>query len=508
VTVSDTNESRARPARRPPGWLLAAAWAVTILLAWLGYGGFLGILVEGNDRSLIPRGQLVAPTLALVVTLVLSVSWARGWRSQSVEPPPGLGRRRFLLGAALSLAGLGASFAAAVARNWRWKTVSVDQIFLNQTPMKASSPRAEWSGSHVQEYRRLGRTGVQVSDIALGSTRIHPDRGGEEIARAAIDRGVTYFDTAPDYSAAGSERALGRAMKGRRDQMFVATKFCTPQGDLPAGSSVAQYMRVVEESLVRLQTDRVDLVHVHGCNTLARLLDPNLHEAFERLREQGKARFLGFSCHSPELERIAGAALDDGRFDVMMLAYHHGAWPNLASIIDRAAAQDIGVVAMKTLKGAKHRGLLELRHEADSYTQAAFKWVLNNPSVSCLVISFFEPQHLDEYLYASGRRPTSEDYALLEKYDRLIAGRHCFQHCGACLDACPERLAIDDVLRYRMYFEDYGDEREAMRLYAKLDRRADVCTGCSAPCLGACPHGVPIPERTRGAHRMLTLEGA
>ena len=99
----------------------------------------------------------------------------------------------------------------------------------------------------------------------------------------------------------------------------------------------------------------------------------------------------------------------------------------------------------------------------------------------------------------------ASDRATLDKYDRLIAGKHCYQHCGACLDACPEQLPIDDVLRYRMYFEDYGEEREAMRLYSRLEKQADVCLGCSAPCTASCPHGVPIQERTQGAHRMLTL---
>ena len=500
-------DSSERNSRGLSGWWVVAAWVATIFLVWLRYGAWLGIRVEGNDPTLIPTGPLILPTLVLIVALVLTVIWARGWRRGRAEPSPGLSRRRFLLGTAVSVGGVAASAFGAFARNYRWLTVTSRNIQA-ETPQKDPNPLAEWEGSRVVEYRRLGRTEARVSDISLGSGRIHPERGGEEVARAAIDRGINYFDTSPDYSAAGSETALGRAMKGRRDQMFVATKFCTPRGDLPAGSSVSQYMEVVEESLKRLQTDHVDLVHIHAVNTVTRLLDPNAHEAFERLKEQGKVRFLGFSSHTPNLEQVANAAIDDGRFDVMMLAYHHGAWPGLASIVERAAAQDMGVVAMKTLKGAKHRGLLESRAEADSYTQAAFKWVLADPSVSCLVISFFEAQHLDEYLFASGKRPTSQDHALLQKYDQLIAGRHCFQHCGACLDACPENLAIDDVLRYRMYFEDYRDEKEAMRLYARLDRQADVCTGCSGPCLGSCPHGVPIPAQTKGAHRMLTLERA
>jgi predicted aldo/keto reductase-like oxidoreductase len=149
--------------------------------------------------------------------------------------------------------------------------------------------------------------------------------------------------------------------------------------------------------------------------------------------------------------------------------------------------------------------LLESRDEQDSYTQAAFKWVLDNPNVSCLVISFRELQHVDEYLHASGRRSGPGDQAILEKYDSLIAGKHCYAHCGACLDHCPEGLPIHDVLRHRMYFQDYGQEHEAMRLYSKLPMKADVCGDCSAPCTNACPMGLPIAELTRQTHRMLTL---
>jgi predicted aldo/keto reductase-like oxidoreductase len=448
----------------------------------------------------------VVTGLVVVASLVLTVLWARrlgGVARASAEPAKGLGRRRFLAGFAAGFGGVFASVAASFARNLGWLTVTAPNIQV-KTPTGADSPSPEWAGARIREYRRLGRTNFEVSDISLGSTRIR-DEVGEKVARAAIERGVNYFDTAPDYSEAGSERTLGRVLQGYRDQMFLATKFCTPQGNLPAGTSVAHYMEAVEASLDRLQTDYVDLVHIHACDTLERLMDPNVHEAFDRLKQQGKARFLGFSSHTPNLEAVADRAIDSGRFDVMMLAYHHGAWPRLAAIVDRAHAADVGVVAMKTLKGAKHKGLLESRAEQDSYTQAAFKWVLSNPSVSCLVISFRDLANVDEYLYASGGRPTRGDLALLGEYDRRIAGKHCYQHCGACLASCPEGLPIDDVLRFKMYFEDYGDEREAMRQYANLDVRADVCTGCSAPCANACPFDVPIPEMTRRAHQLLTL---
>ena len=254
--------------------------------------------------------------------------------------------------------------------------------------------------ARIQSYRRLGRTNAMVSDISLGSGRIND----VDVARAALDRGITYFDTAPDYSDTASERVLGEAMKGQRDKLFLATKFCVADGHLPNDTPVPKIIEAVEASLKRLQTDHVDLIHVHSCDRVERLMAPNIHEAFDRLKEQGKVRFLGVSTHTPNLEEVANAAIDSGRFDVMMLAYHFGMWPSFGHILEKAKQHDVGIVAMKTLKGAKHTNLAEFRDEAGAYSQAAFRWVLSNPDVSCLVVSFSKPQHVDEYLSPPARR--------------------------------------------------------------------------------------------------------
>ena len=120
------------------------------------------------------------------------------------------------------------------------------------------------------------------------------------------------------------------------------------------------------------------------------------------------------------------------------------------------------------------------------------------------MISFFELQHVDEYLYASGRGVEPRDVSILQEYDRQILGSYCAPHCGVCLDSCPENLRIHDILRHRMYFEDYGWEKEAMRLYSSLEKQASVCVSCTAPCTGTCPVGIPIQERTIGAHALLS----
>jgi aryl-alcohol dehydrogenase-like predicted oxidoreductase len=510
-------------------WLLAAAF-----LGFLIPGRFLYRSFIGSDPSAFPAGAFLQPLAELVlppagVTRV-GVLWVVGVllaltvvgffvgravsraNRRSTDPE----RRRVLTGAAsgvgvaLGSLTLGAAGTASRAllglgndgRGW-WPVAG--EIFEAQVERTAPQWKEEWKGSRVKSYRRFGRTGWQVSDIVLGTGAIQGE-SGEKIARLALERGVNYFDTAPDYSGSGSEQAMGRAVKGLRDQVFIATKFCTPEGHVPAGASVETYTQAIEGSLRRLGTDHVDLVHIHSCDELDRLMDPNAYEAFDRLKQQGKARFLGFSSHTPNLIQVATQAIESGRFDVMMLAYHHGIWPRLGEIISKARReQDMGVVAMKTLKGARHQGLAGFRADADAYSQAAFKWVLSNPDVSCLVVSFFELQHVDEYLYASGRGVTPKDVTILEEYDRQIRGSYCAPHCGACLSSCPAELPIADILRHRMYFEDYGWQKEGMRLYARLDKRASVCASCSAPCLGSCPVGIDIQRRMKGAHELLTL---
>jgi hypothetical protein len=508
----------------------AALCALVLSLA-VGYcvtGYFLYRAPIGLDPSGFPLGEwiqalapsahfaIAGPFWAIASLLAAAIASVWLWRRSlagRVDPE----RRSFLRGAGssagIALGSFVLGFGAGAARAFLgvgtgtkgWARVG-GPINDRDLPFTAPEWKEAWKGSRVQSYRRFGRTEWNVSDIVLGTGRIGGE-DGEQIARLAIERGVNYFDTSPDYSGAGSEMAMGKAIRAvPRDRLFIASKFCTPIGHLPPGTPVPKYVEAVEGSLRRLGTDYLDLCHIHSCDEVARLLDPNVHEAFDRLKQAGKVRFLGFSTHTPNLVEVVNTAIDSNRFDVMMLAYHHGIWPQIPELIRRAREErDMGVVAMKTLKGAKHRGLLDFQRYADAYSQAALKWALSNEDVSCAVISFFLLQHVDEYLAASGKRLTPKDLALLGEYDRQIAGTYCGPHCGACLDSCPEGLPIHDVLRHRMYFEDYGWEKEGIQRYAALAKNASVCASCSAPCTGACPVGIDIQTRMSGAHELLTL---
>jgi predicted aldo/keto reductase-like oxidoreductase len=519
-----------------PRTVILTCLAVALVLGFTVSGGILYRAAIGLDPVAFPAGELmesighaflpgVGLTLAGVALAVVSllivvvvtfflVTWSV--RATRAREGADAGRRSFLTGtltgAATAVGALVVGGGALFARAFRgvgnegrgWSPVAAE-IFGAEVTRTHPEWKGGWKGSRVQGYRRLGRTGWEVSDIVMGSGPLRGEKG-DQIVRLALERGVNYIDTSPDYSASGSERIVGRGIRGfDRQKLFLATKFCTPRGHLPPGTPVEVYRQNVLESLERLGTDYVDLIHVHSCDEIDRLLDPNMHEAFRQLKSEGRARFLGFSTHTPNLEQVVNASIESGKFDVMMLAYHHGIWSKLGELIERARReQDMGVVAMKTLKGAKHHGLAGFREEADAYSQAALKWALSNPNVSCAVISIFELQHVDEYLYASGQKVTSRDQALLERYDQQIVGTYCAPHCGVCLGSCPENVRIHDVLRHRMYFEDYGREKEAMRLYSDLERDASVCAGCSAPCMGSCPVGISIQERTSEAHRLLT----
>jgi predicted aldo/keto reductase-like oxidoreductase len=489
-------------------------YSLFIGLDWAAYPG--GRAIERLFRGLGYTGQNAISgvfwlLLGLVATMVVAFVAARARVRADADPS----RRKVLTGAAAGAAaaigaGVLANGGAALRSLFGWGREDTGWRAVN-AGIQAEVPKTHdqypeaWKGARIQAHRTLGRTGWRISDVVVGSGRVR-DQKGTDVVRLALERGVNYVDTSPDYSATGSEEAVGKAIAGLRDEVFIATKWCTPWGHLGAGAKVADYVKVIEDSLSRLRTDYVDLVHVHSCDELDRLLDPNMLEAFGRLKQAGKVRFLGFSSHTPNLVEVTDAAIGSGHFDVMMLAYHHGIWPQMSGLIQRARTeQDMGVIAMKTLKGAKHHGLAGFREHADAYSQAALRWVLSNPEVSAAVISFVEFQHVDEYLRASGGQLTAEDVAILERYDRLVAGTYCAPHCGACLGSCPEQLAIDDVLRHRMYFEDYGDQKEAMRLYAQLEKNAAVCASCSAPCTGACPIGVNIQERMIGAHELLQL---
>jgi aryl-alcohol dehydrogenase-like predicted oxidoreductase len=146
--------------------------------------------------------------------------------------------------------------------------------------------------------RPLGRSGVQVSALGLGGHHLGDLKTVDEAIRLvheAVDAGITFFDNCWEYWNGRAEDWLGRALQGRRDQVFLMTKVCTH------GRGAGLALKMLDESLRRLQTDHLDLWQVHG---VCFDNDPELAyakggvlEALDQAKRQGKARFVGFTGH-------------------------------------------------------------------------------------------------------------------------------------------------------------------------------------------------------------------
>jgi aryl-alcohol dehydrogenase-like predicted oxidoreductase len=150
------------------------------------------------------------------------------------------------------------------------------------------------------ELRALGRSGVQVSVYCLGAMMFgawgNPDHDDcVRIVHRALDEGVNFIDTADVYSAGESEEIVGQALKGRRDDVILATKFFAPMGSDPnrRGGSRRWILHEVEDSLRRLQTDHLDLYQIHRPDDVVDI-DETLG-ALSDLVHQGKIRYLGHS---------------------------------------------------------------------------------------------------------------------------------------------------------------------------------------------------------------------
>lgn len=368
----------------------------------------------------------------------------------------------------------------------------------------------------IRKYVRLGRTDLEVSDIAFGSSRLRD--GEEHLVRHALDLGVNYFDTAEGYTRGSSETVIGNALKGERDKVYIATKMFTG-----ARTSAREIMRSLEDSLRRLQTDYVDVFFTHAVNDVARLQNPGWDEFVEQAKRQGKIRFTGMSGHAGNLVECVEYAVDHDMFDVMLLATNFGEDPafyerftrsfdmianqqGLPRVMAKAKEKDVGIVAMKVLRGARLNDMRPYEAQGHTYAQAAFRWILNHPHVDNLIISMTSTDKINEFIGASGSGAvTDADMELLEQYAKMTDMSYCRHACNTCESSCPFNVPIADVMRTRMYALDYGDMTFARDEYAMLDRDASACLSCDgSPCRNACTYEIPIADLCGPTHTLLS----
>ena len=356
----------------------------------------------------------------------------------------------------------------------------------------------------IQEYRPLGTTGWKVSDIAFGNAGMKDP----VLLEYAIERGINYVDTARQYF--DMEVVIGKIFPRKRDKVFLTTKLMPEL--VTADVTIDEVLAGIDESLGRLNTDYVDccLIHSVGDPNLGdrtRAQNPNVHEAFARAKQAGKIRFWGASSHGPKMFEDFNWLIDNTDIDMIMPGMNYMT-KGLEPVLAKAKKKGIAVVAMKTLSAARKIDYSEHMAEGRTVRQGLLKWMLAQPNIDTLSISMRSFEDVDEFVAASGR-PTLETGELraLERYGLRLSSDYCRPGCDACLASCPHRVPIHDILRYRLYFNNYEREKYAMSLYATLpdEQTAHRCHSCAAPCTGACPFGIPMKSKLAEAHLELTV---
>lgn len=314
------------------------------------------------------------------------------------------------------------------------------------------------------DYRPLGRTGVRVSPLCLGAMMFGP-WGNQDLADStriihrALDAGINFIDTADVYSGGTSEEIVGSALAGRREDVFLATKFVMPmsqQDPNQRGGSRRWIMRAVEDSLRRLKTDYIDLYQVHRPST-----DTDVEETLGALTDlvrQGKVRYLGSSSYSGSqiveaqwasrernLERFVTeqppySILVRGiEEDVLPAVQRHGMgtltysplsggwlsgkWRKNSASAPASAARPKARFDMSSPANQRKLDIVEdlalLAEEAGmSLIELAIAFVINHPGVTSAIVGPRTMEQLESYLPAAEITLNAD---VLDRIDQLVA---------------------------------------------------------------------------------------
>jgi aryl-alcohol dehydrogenase-like predicted oxidoreductase len=203
-------------------------------------------------------------------------------------------------------------------------------------------------------YRRLGRTNLQVSELGYGAARGYDDGSLQTTVAAALDAGINFFDTAGGYG--DSELALGEVLGGRTD-VIIQTKYCPYESYRVGATYIGTPEALVasaEESLRRPRRDYLDVLLAHGMRTvesLDRFMSDGCYDAMVKLREQGKVRFIGLSelSEGDGTHEILQRAVPTDAFDVVLLTLNLLLQTAADSVLPLCEKHDVGVSTMMAL---------------------------------------------------------------------------------------------------------------------------------------------------------------
>jgi aryl-alcohol dehydrogenase-like predicted oxidoreductase len=341
--------------------------------------------------------------------------------------------------------------------------------------------------------RKLGRSGIEVSMLNLGTWR---SVGLDRILRQSWAGGIRYIDTAKSY---GSEPAIGQWMKSMpevRKDLFLVTK------DSP--STPSQLVKMLDERLAALKTDYVDLIFIHhvGDHDFAKEVEwpasKEFKEAAETIKKSGKAKLVGFSTHHPRRAEILQNAAKGGFVDAIMV--QNNPWISADAAINKALdachKAGIGLISMKQVAGHTDleqigKAIPDLKDQGLKPYQALLHAIWTDERFASCCVSMRNTDQVRENIEAARvYKPMTK--AQIEKLrDACIAAGPtlCADCDGRCGHAAGTLAELGNLTRFVTYHDHHGYRAEARKLYSEMSPEARDWKGADlAAARQACPN--------------------
>lgn len=294
---------------------------------------------------------------------------------------------------------------------------------------------------------------------------------GAKILRAALDGGMTYFDTARAYS--DSEEKIGLAFTGvARDKYYLATKTTalTPEG----------FWKDLHTSLEKLKTDYIDVYQFHQVSqAFAEGDGTGMYEAMLEAKKQGKIRFISVTTHKIG---VAEQLVNSGLYATLQFPFSYLAGKKEIALVNLCKDKGVGFIAMKGLAG----GLIN-----NSRAAYAFMGQFDN------VLPIWGVQHmheLEEWLSFIDNPPVMDDETLkfIEKERKELSGSFC-RGCGYCMPTCPKGIQINQLARMSLMLRRAPSKMWLSDYWQAEMKKVETCINCRV-CTTKCPYSLSIPE--------------
>ena len=370
------------------------------------------------------------------------------------------------------------------------------------------------------EYRRLGKTGLMVSEIGFGGEWLerHDEAEAVELLRHAGEKGVNIVDCwMPDPK---SRDIIGKAMEGKREKWIVQGHIGSTwqNGQYVRTRDVKQAQTAFEDILRRMKTDYIDLGMIHYVDEQAdwdRCMNSDYIEYVRKLHEEGKIRHIGISTHNP---RIAKQAAESGFIEMILFsinpafdmrpatedldsmfegydkADYSGIDPERAALYQLCEEKNVGITVMKGFFGGRMFDAKTSPFGVAFTPLQCIHYALTRPGVSSILCGFDTKEQVDAAVAYETASDDEKDYASVIASAPLHAYTGQCTYCGHCRP-CPMNIDIAMVNKFYDLAVQQPKIPESVKAhYEALGTTASACIGCRG-CESRCPFGVQVADR-------------